>query len=127
MSDIGPIVEEAAVPETVAVSEETGQVEVVQEAVTQAVADVGAAIGTVEALVELVRQQPGIVPELIGGTTAEEVSASIAVAKAAYAAARTAVLKEMQTVLPMAAGGPQEAPKPTTGQGMIYEALSHGE
>jgi hypothetical protein len=57
------------------------------------------------AYIALLRAQPDLVPELIGGATLAEVEASAAQARAAYAGTRERVLQAAQEAVPFAQAG----------------------
>jgi hypothetical protein len=58
----------------------------------------------------LLRAQPDLIPELIGGATLAEVEASAAQARAAYTAAREQVLRGAQGPVPPAQAGTTPGP-----------------
>jgi hypothetical protein len=57
------------------------------------------------AYIALLRAQPDLIPELVGGATLAEVEASAAQARAAYAGARERVLQAAQGAVPFAQAG----------------------
>jgi hypothetical protein len=57
------------------------------------------------AYITLLRAQPDLIPELIGGATLDEVEASAAQARAAYAGTRERVLQAAQGAVPFAQAG----------------------
>ena len=61
------------------------------------------------AYIALLRTQPDLIPELIGGATLAEVEASAAQARAAYAGTRERVLQAAQGAVPFAQAGPSPA------------------
>jgi hypothetical protein len=63
----------------------------------------------------LLRAQPDLIPELVGGATLAEVEASAAAARAAYAGLRERVLQAAQGSVPFAQAGASTAPAPVRG------------
>lgn len=75
------------------------------------------------AYLTLVRAQPGLVPDLIGGATLAEIEASVARAKAAYATTRANVIKELGATVPQAHGGAGLGPALTPGYATILAGV----
>jgi hypothetical protein len=63
----------------------------------------------------LLRAQPDLIPELIGGATLAEVEASAKQARAAYTAVRERVLRAAQGPVPPGQAGASAAPSPARG------------
>jgi hypothetical protein len=63
----------------------------------------------------LLRAQPDLIPELVGGATLAEVEASAAAARAAYAGVRERVLQAAQAPVPSAQAGAAAAHSPVRG------------
>jgi hypothetical protein len=99
--------------------------QVVEGAADGGAGDAGAAIR--EAYLATLRAQPGVIPELIGGTTQAEIAASVARARAAYSAAQAAVLREVRQAVPPAHGGAQAAAAPAPGYATILAGVSKGK
>src|SRR5437868_1834998 len=64
------------------------------------------------AYLALVRAQPGVVPDLISGSTLEDITASVERAKAAYAELRQRVLAEAGQAVPPANGAAGASARP---------------
>jgi hypothetical protein len=81
-----------------------------------------------EALAAEDRKLPGLVPEVIGGATIAEVTASLQAARKAYSDVRAAVLKEQGeaqgAAVPPARSGAGPAPVPTTPLAMIEAGVA---
>ena len=63
----------------------------------------------------LLRAQPDLIPELVGGATLAEVEASAAAARAAYTGLRERVLQAAQGPVPVAQAGASAALSPVRG------------
>ena len=88
-------------------------------------ADDGAAIR--EAYLATLRAQPGVVPELIGGATPAEITASVARARAAYNTARATAIKDLGGQVPPAHGGAHGVATPAPGYPTILAGVSKGK
>jgi hypothetical protein len=79
------------------------------------------------ALVAEYRKLPGIVSDLVRGSTIEEVTASLGAARSVYDAVKQQVLKEQSAGLPKARSGVGPAPVPATPLGMIEAGLERAQ
>lgn len=77
----------------------------------------------ITALIDLARQQPGVVPELISGATAEEVAASIKASQATYTSIRQQIAAELAGEMPGGAGSTRDAAPPDPGYPTIIRGL----
>ncbi len=95
-------------------------------------ASAGAADSTPEAraaaaLASEYRGLAGVVPELIGGGTIDEVKASVDRARAAYQGARSSVLAELGSAVPAARTGSEIVSMPETPTGKIALGIAQAE
>lgn len=75
------------------------------------------------ALTEAYRALPGVLPDLISGSTVEEVKQSLAASQKAYADVKAAVLREMGEGVPAARGGAGAPAVPDTPFGKIVAGV----
>ncbi len=78
------------------------------------------------AYIALVRAQPDVIPELVGGTTLAEVETSAAQARSAYAGVRERVLRSAQGTVPFAQAGSTIAPPLARGFAAIAAGVRAG-
>ncbi|MBF6596250.1 MAG: hypothetical protein IVW51_17625 [Thermaceae bacterium] len=76
-----------------------------------------------EALIATYKGQPGLVGELVGGTTLGEVQASVERAKSVYATVKGELMQEQGLAVPGAHGGTPPVQVPATALGKISEGI----
>jgi hypothetical protein len=87
--------------------------------------ELGAQEAAAEALAAEYRKLPGVVADLIGGNTVEEVTASLARSRNVFETVKSQALQEAGEAVPPARGGPsnQGVPAPATPFGLIAAGL----
>lgn len=73
------------------------------------------------------KSMPGLIGDMVGGGTVDEVQASMVAAKAAYVTVKAQVMQEMSSLVPSARSGGGPAPAPATSIGKISAGLAAAE